>query len=251
MDNYTPSTSYAAPFRSLTTEWNRLCRSRDTFHTLTAWRDAEPALAGVDRLGDLLRQRDTDSESANAILEALLRIGDELAIRAFVQAMLPALVSLSRYGLAKGFVGPGRSWRDPSEFSSELLARTWIWIDRFRGDPPVWPAAALKCHLLHVVKREAARDDVEEVRLLPFCRVAHDRRGEEDAERSGVEGAMHIVCEAVEEGLLPLGYAQLLFSVRIRRDPYKVISEQTGRSVDALKQQCRRAERSLARAVAA
>lgn len=251
MDTYITSTSYAAPFRSLTAEWNQLCRSRRAADVVAQWRAAEPALSELARLGDLLQCRETDSESANELLGALLRVGDELACRAFVQAMLPAMVTLSRYGMAKRFVGPGRTWRDPRELSSELLSRTWIWVDRFRGDPPAWPAASLKCHLLHVIQSGAKRDDRDEVRLTPFCGTAHDRRGTEGVERAGIEGAAHMVCEAVEAGLLPLGYAQLLFSVRIRRDPYSVISERTGRSVDALKQQTRRAERSLARAVAA
>jgi len=247
---YTPNDNLT--FRRLTSEWNQLCRSRKASGALAEWRAAEPALAGVASMADLLDHRDTaDSEAANHVLEALLRIGDELATRAFVQAMLPGLVALTRYGLVKGFVGPGRTWREPSELNAELLARVWIWTGRYRGNPPEWPAAALKCHLIHVLRREADRNDQEEARFVPFDPTSHDRLGDQGVERGGIDGAMQIVCEAVEAGLLPLGYAQLLFARRIRRDPYKVISQRTGRSVDCLKQECRRAERSLARAVAA
>lgn len=239
-------------FRALTSEWDQLCRSRRANAALADWRLAEPELADVPSMGGLLSYRDIEDEgAANRILEALLRIGDDLATRAFVQAMLPALVALTRYGCAKGFVAPGRPWSDTAELNAELLARTWMWVSRFRGDPPEWPAAALKCHLIHVLRREAARNSAEAERFVPFDPTSHDRLGQVGVEPDGIEGAMKIICEAVEADLVPLGYAQLLFSTRIRRDPYRVISQQTGKSVDALKQQSRRAERSLARAVAA
>lgn len=239
-------------FRNLTAEWQQICRSRKARAALVEWQAAEPALAEIGSMAELLDHRNTDDEAAaNQVLEALLRIGDELATRAFVQAMLPGLVALTRYGLVKGFVGPGRTWRDPGELNAELLARVWIWTGRYRGNPPQWPAAALKCHLIHVLRRDADRDDLEEARFVPFDPTQHDRLGAPGVERDGIDGAMQMVCEAVEAGLLPLGYAQLLFAVRIRKDPYRVISERVGRPVDCLKQECRRAERYLAKAVAA
>lgn len=239
-------------FRDLTAEWERLCHTRRARHAFETWRLAEPILAPAGSLAGLLAYRDRDDDqAANQILEAVLRIGDDLACRAFVQAMLPALVSLTRRSMARGWVGPGRTWREPAELNAELLARTWMWVDRMRGNPPTWPAGALKDHLLSVLRREAARNDREEARLVPFDPTSHDRRGKVGAEADGIEGAVKMICEAVEADLIPIGYAQVLFSARIRRDPYREISRQTGKSVDALKQQCRRAERSLARAVAA
>lgn len=239
-------------FRNLTSEWERLCRSRRAREAFAAWQLTEPLLQTVPTLADLLDyRRDQEDEDANEVLEALLRIGDDLACRAFVQAVLPALVRLTRLGIVRGYIGPGRTWREPAELNAELLARTWMWVGRMRGNPPSWPAGALKDHLLSVLRREAARNDLEEVRLVPFEPTSHDRHGDVGAERGGIEGAMKLICEAVEADLIPLGYAQVLFSARIRRDPYRVISRQTGKSVEALKQQCRRAERTLARAVAA
>jgi hypothetical protein len=239
-------------FRNLTSEWDRLCRGRRAREAFAEWQLAEPLLGAVPSLADLLGYRqDHEDEIANEILAALLRIGDELACRAFVQAVLPALVGLTRTGLARGYVGPGRTWREPAELNAELLARTWMWVGRMRGNPPPFAAGALKDHLLSALRREAARNDLEAVRLVPFEPTSHDRHGDVGAEPGGIDGAMKLLCEAVEAGLIPLGYAQVLFSARIRRDPYRVISRQTGKSVEALKQQCRRAERTLARAVAA
>ena len=52
-------------------------------------------------------------------------------------------------------------------------------------------------------RREAARDDAEEVQLVPFCATSHDRFGAAGPERDGIDGATQMVCDVVEAGLGP------------------------------------------------
>jgi len=233
------NTNSNTTFRDLTREWIALARSPRAERSLAAWAAAEPALADVSSLAVLAEVR------SNEILAALLRIGDDLALRAFLQAMLPGLVGVTRKALAKQWIGPGLAWRHPNELNAQLLELSWAWISRNAGKPPAWPASSLVGHLVHTVTYEAKLDRREQGRLTTFEPVAHDRVGDLSAERTGVVGAMQMVCDAVEAGVLPLSYAQVIYAIRIRRDGYQEWSDRTGRSVDALKQVCRRAEAKL------
>lgn len=235
MRNNTTNTA----FRDLTREWNGIVRSPRSARTLAIWAEAEPALADVSSMVELLDHR------SNEVLGALLRIGDGLARRAFLQAMLPGLIGVTSMGLAKDWIGPGRAWRHPAELNAQLLELTWAWIDRHAGNPPLWPARTLVAHLVHSISYEAKLDRRHVGHLTAFELVDHDRVGDQSAERAGVLGAMQMVCDAVEAGALPLSYAQLIYSIRIRRDGYQEWSDRTGRSVAALKQVCRRAEAKL------
>jgi len=234
MDNNNNST-----FRDLTREWETLARSPRATRALAKWSSTEPALAGISSLADL------GVRPSNDVLSALLRIGDDLALRAFLQAMLPGLVGVTRMGLEKQWIGHGRIWRHPHELNAQLLELTWTWIARQAGKPPAWPASCLVAHLVHTVTYEAKMDRRERGNRTTFELLDHDRVGDLSAERAGIVGAMQMVCDAVEAGALPLSYAQLIYSIRIRRDGYQELSERTGRSVDALKQVCRRAEAKL------
>jgi len=226
-------------FRDLTREWDQFARSPRAARSLANWSDAEPALGAVSSLAEIAEVR------SNEILGALLRIGDDFALRAFLQAMLPGLVGVTRKAIAKQWIGPGLAWRHPNELNAQLLELSWAWISRHAGRPPAWPASSLVGHLVHTVTYEAKLDRRDRDRVTAFHLVAHDRVGDQSAEQDGIVGAMQMVCDAVEAGALPLSYAQLIYGIRIRRDGYQEWSDRTGRSVDALKQVCRRAEAKL------
>jgi len=226
-------------FRDLTREWEVLVRSPRATRALAEWGRVEPALAGLASLDDLQAKR------SNEILGALLRIGDDLALRTFLQGMLPGLVGVTRLGLNREWIGDGRAWRHPNELNAQLLELTWAWTARHAGNPPSWPASCLVGHLVHAITYEAKLDRRRRAHLTNFELVDHDRVGDASAERTGIVGATQLVCDAVEAGALPLSYAQIIYSIRIRRDGYQEWSDRTGRSVDALKQVCRRAEAKL------
>ncbi len=87
-------------FGQLCDEWDRLCRLSSTRHNLRRWARAEPVLGGTDSLGDLLDRIDAgDDGEADRLLLALVRlaqVGQQLAGRVVLQAMLPKIARMSR-----------------------------------------------------------------------------------------------------------------------------------------------------------
>ncbi|MDP9219133.1 MAG: hypothetical protein M3P23_01160 [Actinomycetota bacterium] len=87
-------------FSQICDEWARLCGLSSAAHNLRRWAAAEPVLAGVASLGDLLGRIDAgDGDEADRVLLALLRLaqgGQQLAGRVVLQAMLPKLARMTR-----------------------------------------------------------------------------------------------------------------------------------------------------------
>lgn len=236
------SSSNTCAFRLLSGEWERTTRTRTAIRSFEAWKATEPALAPIDSLDSLLRVRaDMRPAEANAVLEALLRIGDDLALRAFLQIMLPSLGSLTRYANEKEWVGRSRPWFTRGEVDQELLTRAWEWMRKRQGTTVTWPAPTMTMCLLHALQRVAVAFYRDRSRQEEFVAAAHDRPAPPSERWTAEEDAIKVVCDAVEAGLLPLGCAQLLYSVRMRGRGYAELSEALGKTEAALKQQCKRA----------
>lgn len=236
------SSSDTNVLRLLTRDWERTSRTRQARQAFRSWTTDEPHLASVDSLEALLGARaEMPPHEVNAILGALLRIGDDLALRAFVQIMLPGIVSTGRYARGKDWVGVGRPWTSRGELDQDLVARAWSWAQERRGTSIDWPASTLCTCLLHAMQRTAVAFYRERERVESFCSARHDRSGDSPEPWTAEEDALKLVCDAVEAGILPLGCAQLLYRVRIRGEGYAELSDALCRSEAALKQQCKRA----------
>jgi DNA-directed RNA polymerase specialized sigma24 family protein len=236
------SSSDTCVFRLLSGEWERTARTRKANATFQSWKAAEPDLAAVDSLDTLLRVRaDMPPLEANAVLGALLRVGDDLALRAFLQIMLPTIGSTTRYVYDKEWVGAGRPWATRAEVDQDLLGRAWTWLHQRRGKSIAWPAPTLSMCLLHAAQRTTVTFYRERNRVEQFSAPHHDRPSGSTDRWTAEEAAIKLVCDAVEAGILPLGCAQLLYSVRLRGEGYAELSDALGRSEAALKQQCKRA----------
>jgi DNA-directed RNA polymerase specialized sigma24 family protein len=236
------SSSDTCVFRLLSGEWERTARTRKANQAFQSWKAAEPALAPVESLSSLLRVRaEMRPPEANAVLGALLRIGDDLALRAFLQIMLPTIGSLTRYVGDKEWIGSGRPWATRAEVDQDLLGRAWAWLHERRGTSITWPAPTLSMCLLHAAQRTTVTFYKERNRVEQFSAPVHDRPARSSDRWTAEEDAIKLVCDAVEAGILPLGCAQLLYRVRVRGEGYTELAEALGRSEAALKQQCKRA----------
>lgn len=118
---------------ALDAEWRECSRSPETAQALRRWAAVEPALAGLSDLADLLRAR-RNPEAAPAILSALARLalGDDLAARTLLRAVMPGLVAMAARELVE----------DPNAFE-EMVSLAWQRVRTY--PPPVtgrWPATS-------------------------------------------------------------------------------------------------------------
>lgn len=84
-------------------QWAEIEASPTAVEALEHWKDHEPALEGLQTLGELLAKRQAEPDSAPAMLAALSRLaaaGDKLAARTLLHALVPGLVVLASGPLA-------------------------------------------------------------------------------------------------------------------------------------------------------
>jgi hypothetical protein len=127
--------------QALDREWHDHHEHSDAGATaLTRWATMEPALRGLNDLGDVLDRR-RDSDRSEPVLAALARLAptEPLAARTLLQALLPGIVTMSR----RRFVD------DPDAFE-ELTAIAW---ERIRTYPSDRPGAVAANVIVDVRKR--------------------------------------------------------------------------------------------------
>ena len=111
-------------------DWAHLCRDPGLTVTLAAWRHAEPTLAGLG-LDDVMRRAracSADLAASDATVAALLRlgVGDQLARRTVLQAVLPRLIRAARHHAP-------RSGLSVEDLTGELAAVAWEELGRVEG----------------------------------------------------------------------------------------------------------------------
>src|SRR5690606_29733033 len=86
-------------YLQLTQDWSHLHSLPSTSATVRRWGRCEPALAGLERPGDVVDEIDrSDTERANELLLALLRLfqsNQQLAGRTLLQAFMPKLAKIA------------------------------------------------------------------------------------------------------------------------------------------------------------
>lgn len=134
-------------FAALDTDWHRFARSDPAREAVKRWRQADPDLADLHTVSDVLALR-RSPQRANAVLRGLVRLAptDPTAARAVLQALIPGLVRLCD------------RWRvdDRDTFSGEVVAIAWdmicTYVDRERS------GASVAMSLLFDVRRVVAYD---------------------------------------------------------------------------------------------
>ena len=109
-------------------DWAHLCRGSGPTVTLAAWRQAEPTLAGLG-LDDVMRRArasSVDLAASDATVAALLRLGDELARRTVLQAVLPRLIRVARHHAQRSGLGV-------EDLTGEVAALAWEELGRVEG----------------------------------------------------------------------------------------------------------------------
>jgi DNA-directed RNA polymerase specialized sigma24 family protein len=142
-----PVASSRRPFDALDREWALLCRRHRRSSAVRHWATAEPALAGLTRLGDLVPPMGVDRGPVCAAVARLAAGGDPLARRALLQLLVPGLVRLA-----------GR-WRRQlggmDDAGWEVLARATEYVARLgAGTVACSPAG----YVLRSVERDLASD---------------------------------------------------------------------------------------------
>lgn len=84
------------PFALLDSEWASICgRRRHCRAVLARWAAQEDVFVGLRRLEDIIVEPGPTKEAYVAALFRLVRAGDELAARALLQLLVPALIRLT------------------------------------------------------------------------------------------------------------------------------------------------------------
>lgn len=197
---------------TLNREWAALAGA-----SVRHWAQAEPALAGVARLGDVLA---AIRQAPDPVLAALLRrgaAGDQLARRAVLQTMLGKLVRLCA----------GRP-----EALGDAVSELWLAIaDYPLGRRPRWIAA----NLAFAVQRRLSRPSADRptADLDPPAVVAEREAGA-------------TLAEARELGLIDEGTHRTLWVVYVAGLSSAQAAGVLGTSAESVRWRCSRALRRLA-----
>jgi hypothetical protein len=230
-------------FRRLSSEWLTLTSSRSATGVLRRWAAAEPSLAGLDSLADVVlecHRRGQPAEAA-AVLSALLRQArDPLAARAVLQALTPGLVRIvERVRHQISWVGPLGVWPTLSDASAEVVAFAVEAIHGVTGRSVRWPQSLILDSVWHKVQAAARR---------------WRRWGCGEAVPQPVDDAVHpaaqlagLIGEAVQRGRVSRADAELVWRYRVADEPARVIAVERGCSPVALRARRERAEQALAR----
>lgn len=219
-------------FAALADDWHRLVASRPARRALSAWADAEPALAGFATPAEVVEaiQHRGRPLTSDRLLGALVRAGrvDALAARCALQALVPGLRAL-------GAAYAGMD--EPEELDARLVAACWEEIRCPSVDGP-WVARR--------VLRSVARRLAHERRVEMRTRLAEEAaEPEQNQGWSRAEEALMFLAGAVQRGVVSAQDATLIAATRLNGEPIAAVAHQ-GESVGALQQRRFRAESRLA-----
>lgn len=136
------------PFEALDHDWALLCRQHRRSHTVAAWAQTEPALAGLRHLADAIPPIGVDRAPIAGAVARLHVAGDDLAARTLLQLLVPGLIRLTALW---GNRLPG----GVREAGWEVIGRAGLYIGRYRdGDITCAPAG----YILRSVHRDLTGD---------------------------------------------------------------------------------------------
>lgn len=203
-----PSPTDVQPFETLDREWTLFCRQHRRPNPLVRWRAAEPALAPLQRLSDVIPPTHTDRTPLTNAVARLHIAGDDLAGRVLLQLLVPGMVRLTaRWRMLM----PG----GVSEAGWEILTRAASYIALLR-------VREIRCVPAGYILRSVHRD---------LCLQVHEEQRRQATEawaaaaggQSDIPSAEDIVCsttgvrdalrDAVNAGVLPADAAGMLWLV--------------------------------------
>ena len=231
-------------FEALDAEWavvGASPRARDAFER---WAMVEPALAGMASPAEAVRScRAATPVAAAAVLGALLRhAGEPLAARAVLQALVPALRTLSARRAGGSRQLTRQAWEADDDFDADVVEVALRRIAALAGTSPTWPAQAI-CESTWMTLRAAL---VRSSRWGPPASLDDDVADVvASAARSGAEALALAVVDAVRAQRLAVDDARVIYATRVLGHTPAELATAEGRKVRALRAQRVRAERRL------
>ena len=216
--------------QKLDKEWDQVVRSEAAAEAARRWGEADPALAGLSSLQDVLDRR-LDPKAAPRVMAAVARLAatDQLAARTLLQALVPGLICLMQ-DIAVG----------DADALDHLVALAW---ERIRTYPPGRPGSVAG-NVLYDVRKRYRRER----------RLTRLRGGVRTVEEATVPSAEELVLDrtllgdvtdAQRRGVISNAALELILRTRVGGEfLYEVAAEKT-MTVANLNQQRYRAERRL------
>jgi DNA-directed RNA polymerase specialized sigma24 family protein len=235
-------------FFQLQRDWAALSLDPAANRRLAVWRVEDSALAGLDDLGAVQAAAHdrTDPVGADLVLAALARRapGDDLAARVLLCLLLPGTKALAK-----------RLWwlDDATERASAAVAAVY---ERIRTYPIARRPARIAANILADARQQLIRH--ARPHQLPADRVPLDAELEGSlppsparSEPTPAEELLDLLRWAVGAGHLSAEQARLIAASRVADVSCEELGAQVGLCAHSLRRRRQRAERALARAVAA
>jgi hypothetical protein len=185
------------------------------------------------------------------LLECLLRLGDDdLAARAVLQAILPALSA--KAVRARRWAGQqnGAPWPCLDDLSSDLVACAWEEIRRPHRETSSFPAEMLVDAAWRRLRSWVAASRLAGERTVPLAADDHQGMVELEDARSAAEQVTTLLIRAVRSGQVELGDARLVFATRVVGVAATTVAAAEGYRVSTVHFARAKAERAVIRACA-
>ena len=207
----------------LDAEWRQTARSVKGRAAVRRWIGEEPVLAGAcsgEEVVEHCHRRDDAApghgmtSGPQATFGALLRLAghDEFAERTVIQAMLPGLLAM-RHRLSFMVSSGGSRWGDHDELEQEIVSIAYERVQALAGTTQAWPARTLldqTWRRLRVLNDNECRWRANSVPVALPPDIITER-----AAHSPAEELAHLVVDAVQDGTLALGPAQLVYTCAV------------------------------------
>lgn len=213
---------------ALDADWRRMAASPAGRAAVRRWVDEDPCFEGAHSAHDVLAMCREGADEGWPVLRALLRVaaGDEFAQQTVMQALLPGLLDMSRRARARA-ARTCSGWVDEDELEQQVVVIAFERIRALAGTTQAWPARTLLDEtwrrLRTVLEGEQRRREVCE----PLARLVGVPSG---AERSAAEHLAQLVVDAVRDGRLDRGPAQLFYATRVLGERQDVVAPVAGLS---------------------
>jgi hypothetical protein len=189
---------------ALNRQWESLDELPESAAAVVRWRATEPALAGAERLSDVLAAR-TDPDRTEPVMAALARLGlvDELAARTLLQAVLGGLVLMA-----------ARARRFDRFALEELVSLAW---ERIRSYPVERRGSVAANVIFDVRKAYVRHRRIEDPGRDPWSPSRHPARSCEPSAEEVVVAhqAAEAVADASRRGVISEAAAQIIIRTRL------------------------------------